>query len=184
MYSVRDKPEASWDFDKKIFIKENVVSREICEEIIAYGENNVLKGVNKYPNAFSISFYTCLLPANHYINDLLQSAWEEAIKFLDVDIDFVEPYELKRYNKNDFFGKHVDSYYSLSHGLDRKLTFSLQLSDVNTYDAGEFNVLSKKFKLNQGSIICFPSYFPHDVTRIANGTRWALIGWAWGNNWK
>ena len=45
MYSVRDKPEVSWDFDKKIFIKENVVSREICEEIIAYGENNVLKDV-------------------------------------------------------------------------------------------------------------------------------------------
>jgi hypothetical protein len=184
MYSVRDKPEISWAFDKKIFIKENVITREVCEDIIAYGQNKVVKGINKYPQYFGISFHTCLLQSNHYVNDLLQPVWEEAVSALQVDIDFIEPYELKRYTTNDFFGKHHDGYYSLDHGLDRKLTFSLQLSDVTDYDAGEFNIIGKKHKLSQGSVICFPSYFTHDVTRITNGTRWALIGWGWGNNWR
>ncbi len=184
MYPLLNKPEVTWDFDKKIFIKENAIEQSVCHDIVNYGQSNVIKGVNKYPRAFGISFHTCLLPTNHIVHDLLKNIWEEAVQFLDVDISFIEPYELKRYTTNDFFGKHSDSYYSLSNRLDRKLTLSLQLSDTDEYDNGEFNVVGKKIKLNRGSILCFPSYFPHEISRITNGTRWALIGWAWGNNWR
>lgn len=184
MYPLVNKPEITWAFDKKIFIKENVVDHTVCEDIITYGEKNVNKGKSKNPTSVGVSFHTCLLPTNHVIHELLQKTWEEAVKFLEVDISFVEPYELKRYIKFDFFGKHTDNYFSLDNKLDRKLTLSLQLSDVNDYGSGEFNVLGKKFKLERGSIICFPSYFPHEISRITNGTRWALISWAWGNNWR
>lgn len=184
MYKILNKPEILWAFGKKIYIKNDVITNEMCDEIIAYGQNNVIKGFNKYPGSFDISFHTCLLPMNHMIHISLQKIWEEAATFLNIDINFVEPYELKRYTKDDFFSKHSDNYFSLENGLDRKLTLSVQLSNTEDYVGGEFGVISKKYKLKRGSVICIPSYFPHEVSKIIDGTRWALIGWAWGNNWR
>lgn len=184
MYPLLSKPPIKWAYDKRIFVKENVINEEVCKQLIEYGQENVIKDVNKYPSAFSTSFHTCLLPVKHEIHNLLQEFWEEAIKFFEMDINFIEPYQMKRYTTDDFFGKHTDSFYSLSHRFDRKITMSIQLTDPNNYDDGELVVIGQKYKLRLGSAICFPSYFPHEVTKIAKGTRWALIGWAWGKNWR
>ena len=178
------KPDINWDIDKRIFIKENVIDNELCDEIIHFGIDNVVRGINKYSHIFDISFHSCLLPLNHQVHTSLQNFYKEANSFFKFDISFVEPYELKRYTKNDFFGKHIDNYYSLTIDLDRKLTISVQLSNDDEYEGGEFNVMGTKHKLKKGSVISFPSYFPHQVESISSGTRWSLIGWAWGPYWK
>lgn len=180
----QSKPEIKFDFSKKIFIKEGVLDHALCDRLVQYGENNVTKGVNKYPRMFSISFHSCLLPIDAEAHFALQDSWKEAIDFLKFDIDFIEPYELKRYTPNDFFGKHVDNYYSLTEDVDRKITMSVQLTHSDEYTDGELVVFDTKFKSTKGSVICFPSYFPHGVEKVTSGTRWSLIGWAWGPYWK
>lgn len=179
-----NKPNISWNISKKIYIKDNILDKDICDSIIQFGSDNVTKGVNKYSHLFEISFHSCLLPLNHDVHDKLQETWKEIINHLDIDVSFIEPYELKRYTTEDFFGKHIDNYYSLTLNLDRKITMSVQLSDDSEYEDGAFNVLGVKHKLKKGSVIAFPSFFPHEVEKITSGSRWSLIGWAWGPYWK
>lgn len=178
------KPDISWNINKKIFIKENVLDNDTCDHLIQFGSNNVVPGVNKYSHLFDISFHSCLLPIDHSVHNKLQEVWKEAANYLNVDINFIEPYELKRYTVEDFFGKHIDNYYSLTVNIDRKITLSVQLSHDSEFEGGFFNVLGVKNKLKKGSIIAFPSFFPHEIENITSGSRWSLIGWAWGPDWK
>lgn len=178
------KPEINWDLKKRILIKEKVIDESMCNDLINFGQTNVQQGVNKYPHIFGISFHTCLLPLDHPVHSSLKDVWSEAISYFDMDISFVEPYELKRYTSSDYFGRHVDNYYSLSVNIDRKITMSIQLSNDDEYEGGEFDVLGISNKLKKGSIIAFPSFFPHEVKKVTSGTRWSLIGWAWGPYWR
>jgi hypothetical protein len=178
------KPNINWDIGKRIFVKDNVIDPSLCDDIIKFGDNNVTENVNKYAHLFSTSFHSCLLPLENEAHENLQSVWKEVIEFFNMDIDFVEPYELKRYTSDDYFGRHIDNYYSLTVNVDRKITFSVQLSNDDEYEGGEFNVLGVKHKLKKGSVIAFPSFFPHEIEAIKSGTRWSLIGWAWGPYWR
>ena len=66
------KPNIELNRNKRIFVKENVISSTVCDEIIDFEKNNVVKGINKYPGLFQISFKTCLLPMDHVIHSVLQ----------------------------------------------------------------------------------------------------------------
>ena len=178
------KPDIEFNRNKRLFIKENVISFKVCNEIIDFGRNNVVKGINKYPGLFQISFNTCLLPMDHIIHSILQEVWDEASTFIGTTIDFVEPYELKQYGTGDFFGNHTDSYNILSKDIDRKITMSVQLSDDEEYVGGDLIVLSQSYSRKKGSIIAFPSLLTHQVNPILKGERWSLISWAWGPQWK
>ena len=72
----------------------------------------------------------------------------------------------------------------------RKLSFSLQLSDENDYDGGEFcfrqdensaEVLQTK---KQGSLIVFDSRLEHRVKPVTRGVRHSLVGWYSGPLWR
>ena len=178
------KPNIEFKHNKRIFVKENVISDTICNEIIEFGRKNVVKGINKYPGLFQISFNSCLLPMDHVIHSLLQEIWDEASSFIGTNVDFVEPYELKQYSSNDFFGKHIDNYSSLSKDIDRKITMSVQLSNDENYVGGDLLILNQQFSRKKGSVIAFPSLFTHQVNPIVKGERWSLISWAWGPEWK
>ena len=177
-----EKPITNFDINKKIYSKLNAIPIDVCDKIILYGKENVKQGINKYSHSFQVKFHTCLLPLNHEVHSLLANVWDEAIEYFKFDISFVEPYELKRYTDTDFFGKHVDSYYSLQVDIDRKLTMVVQLSDTNEY-TGDLKIFNNKVHRNKGSVTVFPSFFTHEVTKTT-GVRWSLIGWAWGPYWK
>jgi hypothetical protein len=169
---------------KKIYIKQKALDIDHCNQLIDFGSKNVNVGLNKHPNSFNVSFHSCTLPLNSDTHKMLNDVWVDVIKFLDFDIDFIEPYELKRYTSEDFFEKHTDTYNHIADNVDRKITMSVQLSDENEYEDGSFNVLNHKFKLPKGSIIAFPSFFEHEVEKIQSGVRWSLIGWGWGPYWR
>lgn len=178
-----NKPHIEWDINKKIYKKNNAVPSELCDEIIKYGEENVKKVENKYSHVFKTSFHSTLLPIDHIIHDTLQETWEDIINFFKIDLNFVEPYELKRYTDDDFFGSHIDNYYGLKTNLDRKITLVVQLSDEKSYVGGYLKIVNKFAPRTKGSVIAFPTFFPHEVLKTI-GCRWSLIGWAWGPYWK
>lgn len=181
---ILEKPKIEWDIPSKIFITHNVLSDLNCEDIIRFGETNVQPAINKYPHVFSTKFDSCLLPLNHVAHNLLQNVWQDVQVYFNFALDFVEPYELKKYYPKCHFGKHVDNYYGLTQLLDRKITLSVQLTDPTEYTGGAFNILGRKYRLPKGSVIAFPSFFTHEVESINAGIRWSLISWAWGPYWK
>lgn len=179
------KPEVEWDINKRVIVVNNVISSDMCDNIVDLVSNKVSKGINKYPHVFGISFHSCTLPLEHEIHNLLQPVWNQAISQLGFNIDSVEPYEVKKYTSKDFFGKHVDNYYSLSKDIDRKITMSVQLTDSSEYTGGELLVLGKNIAgKSKGSVTVFPSTFTHEVASVKSGVRWSLIGWAWGPYWR
>ena len=84
----------------------------------------------------------------------------------------------------DFYSSHTD-LKSTQIGTIRKLSFSIQLSDPQTYDGGDVLLYeslteSATLKKNVGSITFFPSYTVHEVLPVTKGVRYSLVGWAHG----
>ena len=82
--------------------------------------------------------------------------------------------------------------------MNRKLSMSVQLSKPEDYEGGDlrFNLrgLDSHFEdtimspppefKQQGSIVVFPSFLWHKVEPITKGTRYSLVMWSLGGNWK
>lgn len=73
--------------------------------------------------------------------------------------------------------------------LVRKLSFSLQLSDFDEYEGGEFQLLDESGKMyfapkKKGTIIIFDSRAQHRVRPVKSGVRKSIVGWVVGNRWK
>jgi len=77
------------------------------------------------------------------------------------------------------YGRHIDNAYMSSGRAD--LSFTIFLSQKSQYEGGELlieNLTSeKKFKLNSGEILIYPSTFLHSVQEVLNGERIVCVGW-------
>jgi len=82
---------------------------------------------------------------------------------------------------------HQDVNWNGQEGVDRKISVTIQLSDENEYEGGNFEFEDIKSSMNfraQGTIIIFPSYLRHRVTKVSSGKRCSLVAWFYGPNWK
>jgi PKHD-type hydroxylase len=71
----------------------------------------------------------------------------------------------------------------------RKLSFSLLLSDPDTYEGGNLQLLDETGKSyiaprQRGTIILFDSRSQHRVQKVKSGVRKSLVGWTCGPRWK
>ena len=70
-----------------------------------------------------------------------------------------------------------------------KLSFSLQLSDPDDYEGGNFQLIDESGKLyvaprKRGTIILFDSRTQHRVLKVKKGRRKSIVGWVVGPRWK
>lgn len=71
----------------------------------------------------------------------------------------------------------------------RKLSFSLLLSDPDTYEGGNLQLLDETGKpyiapRQRGTIILFDSRTQHRVQKVTKGTRKSLVGWVVGPRFR
>ena len=123
-----------------------------------------------------------------------------------------ESLQYTTYGEGEYYGWHSDqgvsSYYkpiskgNRGHGQElfqdfvninceqiRKLSFSLLLSDPDTYEGGNLQLLAEDGKSyyaprKRGTIILFDSRTQHRVKKVTKGIRKSLVGWVCGNRWK
>ena len=72
---------------------------------------------------------------------------------------------------------------------NRKLSFSVQLSEDKEYTGGDlrFHYIKNQPEIApraRGTVIFFPSWIVHDVTPVTQGIRRSLVGWVDGPNFK
>tara|TARA_R100001440_G_scaffold56260_2_gene76076 strand:- start:718 stop:1287 length:570 start_codon:yes stop_codon:yes gene_type:complete len=85
---------------------------------------------------------------------------------------------------------HFDTFWANETQYDRKLSITIQLSDPNEYEGGEFLFDPQYEQPNpehlkqKGSILIFPSVLSHKVERVTRGTRKSLVAWVEGPKWK
>jgi len=114
------------------------------------------------------------------------------------EITAAESPQLTRYKETEFYawhadgiGSHNDVYHEpdnkFRHGNTRKLSMSIILN--SDFEGGDFEIRdlddeNKVPKLQEGSVIVFPSFINHRVTPVTEGTRYSLVSWFIGSPFK
>jgi PKHD-type hydroxylase len=89
------------------------------------------------------------------------------------------PLILSRYRTGQTYGTHVDD--AMMGGLRTDLSFTLFLSDPETYDGGALVIEDafepRAIRLNPGDLLLYPSTMLHRVDPVTRGERLAVVGW-------
>ena len=97
---------------------------------------------------------------------------------------FSEDLQYTRYNDDkSFYGWHIDNGVVGSEHPQRKISITLQLSDSNEYEGGDFQIHATKLNTlhkKKGLVIAFPSHCLHQVTPVTKGIRRSLVVWLCG----
>lgn len=90
------------------------------------------------------------------------------------------PVMFSRYERGMHYGSHVDD--ALMRGMRTDVSFTLFLSEPESYDGGELVIESASgedaVKLPAGNLVAYPSTALHHVAPVTRGTRLAAVGWA------
>jgi PKHD-type hydroxylase len=103
-------------------------------------------------------------------NSLFQSAArpKEFVKLL-----------VSRYRPGMAYGRHVDD--ALMGGKRTDMSFTLFLSEPDTYDGGELLIETpdgeNEFKLPAGHMVLYQTTSLHQVAEVTRGERLAVVGW-------
>ena len=102
--------------------------------------------------------------------------------------DLMPAAQFGTYKEGDFYEWHYDVNWESDRQYDRKLSIVIQLSDPNDYEGGVFEFQypfeqPKGFE-ERGSVLIFPSYITHRVTKITKGERKSLVNWLEGPRWR
>jgi len=90
------------------------------------------------------------------------------------------PLMFSRYDPGMQYGSHVDD--ALMDGMRTDVSFTLFLSEPESYDGGELVIESAAgedaVKLAAGALVAYPSTSLHHVAAVTGGARYAAVGWA------
>ena len=90
------------------------------------------------------------------------------------------PLMFSRYDPGMQYGSHVDD--ALMDGMRTDVSFTLFLSEPESYDGGELVIESAAgedaVKLAAGALVAYPSTSLHHVAAVTRGARYAAVGWA------
>jgi PKHD-type hydroxylase len=92
----------------------------------------------------------------------------------------LSPLLFSRYDADMHYGSHVDD--ALMDGMRTDVSFTLFLSEPESYDGGELVIESAAgedaVKLAAGALVAYPSTSLHHVAAVTRGARLAAVGWA------
>ena len=100
----------------------------------------------------------------------------------------MESLQFTEYWPGGYYKMHTDWTGGSSYG-NRKLSFSLNVTDPNNYKGGDLHVYpnrpgDEKFYRDRGWITFFPSFVQHQALDVIEGNRKVLIGWIAGPTFK
>jgi hypothetical protein len=174
--------------------KENMLSAPLIDSIILYGSKNTElakvdgdawggKGVvDKKVRNVSHSW----LPYDKF--EWLYILIEEEIKDINwlnykYVLNSMEQIDYLEYHAGDEAGKY-EAHLDGSINSNRKLSFSVLLSDPSEYDGGDLLIYEGKAPVvvpkRQGMITFFPSNILHEVTPVTRGVRRSIVSWIHG----
>tara|TARA_Y100001973_G_C5168924_1_gene317838 strand:+ start:232 stop:795 length:564 start_codon:yes stop_codon:yes gene_type:complete len=173
---------------------ESEIPSDICDKIInsihpsQYTMGTVGKDSNNIVDN-TIRNVDIKFSDNSWINSMLVGYIMKAnccnFKYNLSDCD-KEQVQISRYTKGKYYNRHTDFGSDSSHmGHTRKLSATVQLSDEESYDGGDFvlyhindTIIAPRSK---GTVFIFDSRIPHQVKPIICGVRFSLVKWYHGD---
>jgi len=185
---IKFKPDLNLDYTTSVIEVKNMISKEVGDELKRFALDAAGSGLHRRGSkdkGCNASFDTCLVfNLDHNIYELLDPHWSSFIEKQQSNITFIEPYEIKAYRTGDKFGIHRDTHCNIDCPIDRKLNLVIQLSESSDYEGGDLKIHDQYCSREYGTGIFFPALYMHSVTEITRGTRFSLIGHAWGPIYK
>ena len=126
---------------------------------------------------------------DHWIAGIMHNIFISANNdYFQYDLDhFDSGIQVTKYEVGQEYGWHIDQLPP-HEKLPRKLSMSLLLND--TFTGGGFELYNPNTQQNQvvpttpGSAIIFPSWVVHRVNPVKSGTRYSLVAWMNGPQFK
>lgn len=108
-------------------------------------------------------------------------------QFFNFELDgFAEGFQFTKYEAPaGKYDLHIDKTYK---SVIRKMSVVIQLSNPNDFEGGDLLLQTGNeptvMKKEQGYLVMFPSYTLHGVTPVTKGTRYSLVAWITGPQFK
>ena len=160
------------------------LSHEICQKLINLGKGNWNSAAVVDKSIVDVRKSDIVWTKEQWVYDLItpymftaneQAGWK-------YNIVAAQDCQITRYTKDGFYNWHIDGMGSHSElqddGNTRKLSMSIILN--SDYEGGDFEMrgLNNQVpRLEEGSIIVFPSFVEHRVTPVTEGIRYSLVSW-------
>jgi len=166
------------------------IPTSICEAIIEEGYKLKLQpamvgteeqAVNESIRKTTVGFFSwdswIGAICNHYAHRANTSAW-------NFQISGQQDPQFAMYSNNQFYDFHEDT--SKFENNMRKLSLVISISNPDTYEGGDFEFFdgTRPDIKGQGSVLVFPSFIKHRVTPVTKGTRYSLVNWFYGEQFK
>jgi PKHD-type hydroxylase len=173
-----------------------IFTKEECEKIIKLGQDSFTQskteddGSNNIVESYRKSehFAIEVTDDTRWIFERLEGVIKQLnSQYFNFNISgFHESLQLTKYEVGGKYNKHMDS--GCNTFLPRKLSAVVQLSNPDEYEGGGLEVFSSQepieSKKDQGSIIIFPSFMMHKVKEVTKGTRYSLVSWIGGPQFR
>lgn len=179
----------------------NFFSKEECEKIIEIGNNLQQQSAVVVDNPLTQETVVepdirkgtiAWIPSGNETDWIFQKCTDLVLwannNYFNFDLDYIQNLQFTVYNEsnNDYYDRHIDM--AARAPIMRKLSFSVQLSDPDSYEGGDlilhYEPKPTKMERTQGKGFFFPSYSLHEVTPVTKGTRYSLVGWVVGPKFK
>jgi len=190
------------DFKLKDFIiQKNVISADLCKEIIEVTSNDHWQ-THKWYDVQQDQTISCnekeldvLFPDPVVTSKLFETVVKNFAEYfktctkLHNKIDYSKTIHaccgirLNRYSSGTLMRPHFDHIHSLFDGHQKGIPVLSMIGILNdNYEGGEIVFFDDyEIKTQTGDIIIFPSCFlyPHSIQEVTNGTRYSFVSWAW-----
>ena len=118
---------------------------------------------------------------------LYNYVWEANVNAFNVNVINKADIQYTEY-RGGHYDWHIDTHWGNTSLTDRKLTVTVQLSDPDEYEGGNFEFCEVEMipdeAKKKGSVLVFPSYLKHRVTPVTKGIRKSLVAWFEGEHWR
>ena len=175
------------------FAWDKELSHEICQKLINLGKGNWNRAavVNKSIVGIGARKSDIVWTKEQWVYDLIWPYMSTANERTGWKYNIVaaESCQVTRYTKDGFYTWHKDgmgSHKEVNNEPDnkflyentRKLSMTIVLN--SDFEGGDFEIRDlpdKVPRLEEGSIIVFPSFIQHRVAPITKGIRYSLVAW-------
>jgi PKHD-type hydroxylase len=119
---------------------------------------------------------------NHWMTGVMYHIGLQANKFHDwnLDVDSFQQIQYAEYEDGQHYNWHIDTFLLSGQPLDRKITAICLLNYPQEFEGGELQIKEEVIPLKKGSVIAFPSFYPHRVTSVTKGIRRSATLWITG----
>lgn len=168
----------------------NTFTADECDRIIELADCNMVDGPIdgrvSYVRQSSVRFLHPSSVTQWIFQRITDIVIKTNYEYFGFDLTgMVEGLQFTRYDSPDgHYGWHCDMGPD---SVPRKLSLTIQLSDPDSYIGGDLQlspggsiVEAQVAGRERGRAFLFPSWMPHRVTPVTEGTRYSLVAWVTG----